>query len=85
MSLGNVTERPFSEIWADGSHPLLDALRNRQAHLKGRCARCRFLDACGGNFRVRAETVTGDLWAPDPACFLTDEEIGVAANPEAIP
>jgi len=85
VSLGNVTERPFSEIWADGSHPLLDALRNRQAHLKGRCARCRFLDACGGNFRVRAETVTGDLWAPDPACFLTDEEIGVAANPEVIP
>ncbi len=85
VSLGNVTERPFSKIWADGAHPLLDALRNRQAHLKGRCARCRFLDACGGNFRVRAETVTGDLWAPDPACFLTDEEIGVAANPEVIP
>ena len=32
-------------------------------------------DVCGGNFRVRAEAVTGDLWAPDPACYLTDEEI----------
>ena len=31
---------------------------------------------CGGNFRVRAEAATGDLWAPDPACYLTDEEIG---------
>ena len=30
---------------------------------------------CGGNFRVRAEAATGDLWAPDPACYLTDEEI----------
>ena len=27
--------------------------------------------------RVRAEAVTGDPWAPDPACYLTDEEIGL--------
>jgi hypothetical protein len=25
--------------------------------------------------RVRAEALTGDLWAPDPACYLTDAEI----------
>jgi MoaA/NifB/PqqE/SkfB family radical SAM enzyme len=30
--------------------------------------------------RVRAEAVTGNPWAPDPACYLTDEEIGVAAS-----
>jgi hypothetical protein len=22
--------------------------------------------------------VTGDLWEADPACYLTDEEIGIA-------
>jgi len=27
------------------------------------------------NFRVRAEAATGDLWACDPACYLSDEEI----------
>lgn len=75
-SFGNVRERPFSEIWTDTSaDPLLAKLKEKKKHVKGRCARCRWLDICGGNFRVRAEAVTGDVWAPDPACYLTDEEI----------
>jgi Fe-coproporphyrin III synthase len=41
----------------------------------GRCATCRYLSICGGNFRSRAEAVYDDVWAPDPACYLTDEEI----------
>jgi hypothetical protein len=28
---------------------------------------------------VRADLVHGDPWAPDPACYLTDEEIGLTA------
>ena len=79
-SLGNIADRTFGEIWSDGTHPLLAALRNRRAHLKGRCAQCRFLDLCGGNFRARAEAVTGDPWAPDPACYLTDDEIGLTGE-----
>ncbi|MCF8025762.1 MAG: 12,18-didecarboxysiroheme deacetylase [Desulfobacteraceae bacterium] len=75
-SFGNVRRRPFSEIWTDTSaDPLLEKLKDKKKHVKGRCARCRWLDICGGNFRVRAEAVTGDVWAPDPACYLTDEEI----------
>jgi len=74
-SFGNVLERPFSEIWSDLSNPLMKKLKEKKGHLKGRCARCRWLDVCGGNFRVRAEAVTGDIWAPDPACYLSDEEI----------
>jgi radical SAM protein with 4Fe4S-binding SPASM domain len=74
-TLGNVRERPFSEIWTDLSNPLLRRLRDRKAHVKGKCARCRFLEVCGGNFRVRAEAVYGDIWAEDPACYLTEEEI----------
>ena len=31
--------------------------------------------SAAGNFRARAEAVTGDIWSPDPACYLTDEEI----------
>lgn len=72
--LGNVKERPFSQIWTDLTNPLLAKLKDKRPHVTGRCATCRFLDICGGNFRVRAEA-TGDLWAPDPACYLTDEEI----------
>ncbi len=81
--LGNIRERPFSEIWTDPSNPFLARLRNRREHLRGRCATCRFLDACGGNFRARAEAVTGDPWASDPACYLTDAEIGVPVEAEA--
>jgi MoaA/NifB/PqqE/SkfB family radical SAM enzyme len=53
----------------------LTKLKDKKPHLRGRCATCRWLDVCGGNFRARAEAVTGDIWAPDPACYLTDEEI----------
>ncbi|HDZ89522.1 MAG TPA: 12,18-didecarboxysiroheme deacetylase [Deltaproteobacteria bacterium] len=74
-TFGNVLERPFSEIWSDTSDPLMKKLKEKKKHVKGRCARCRWLDICAGNFRVRAEAVTGDVWAPDPACYLTDEEI----------
>jgi 12,18-didecarboxysiroheme deacetylase len=73
--LGNVRIRPFSATWTDPSHALLARLRNRKHHLHGRCASCRWLDVCNANFRARAEALTGDMWAPDPACYLTDEEI----------
>lgn len=76
-SFGNVKERPFSEIWTDTSDELLGKLRDRKEYIKGRCADCKWLDICNGNFRVRAEAVTGDIWAEEPDCYLTDEEIGV--------
>ncbi|MGQ9654491.1 MAG: 12,18-didecarboxysiroheme deacetylase [Thermodesulfobacteriota bacterium] len=79
-SFGNVRVRPFSEIWTHPSDPLLLALKNKRPHLKGRCAVCRWVDICGGNLRVRAEAVTGDVWAPDPACYLTEEEISQEAS-----
>ncbi len=74
-SLGNIRERRFSEIWTDNAEPLLQALRNMTEHIKGKCRQCRFLDICNGNLRVRAEAIYGDIWAPDPACYLTDQEI----------
>ena len=74
-SFGNVRARPFGHIWTDLSDPLMARLKDKKRFVTGRCATCRWLDACAGNFRVRAEALTGDLWAPDPACYLTDEEI----------
>ena len=76
-SFGNVRERPFSEVWEDRSDPLMDRLKDKRLYVKGRCARCAYLDLCGGNFRVRAQAATGDTWAPDPACYLSDREIGL--------
>jgi 12,18-didecarboxysiroheme deacetylase len=74
-SFGNVRERPFSEIWTDMSDPLMARLKNKKEYVTGRCASCNWLDVCAGNFRVRAEAAQGDLWSPDPACYLTDGEI----------
>ncbi|MBN2062386.1 MAG: 12,18-didecarboxysiroheme deacetylase [Deltaproteobacteria bacterium] len=74
-SFGNVLEKPFSTIWQDLSDPLMARLKDKKRYVTGRCAACRWLDICAGNFRVRAEAVTGDVWAPDPACYLYDDEI----------
>uniref|UniRef100_A0A7V4N3J9 Pre-heme d1 synthase n=1 Tax=Thermodesulfobacterium geofontis TaxID=1295609 RepID=A0A7V4N3J9_9BACT len=81
-TFGNVRERPFSEIWMDTSNPLMAKLKEKKKYVKGRCANCKFLDLCAGNFRARAEAVTGDIWAPDPACYLTDKEIGISEKQE---
>jgi Fe-coproporphyrin III synthase len=76
-NLGNVKNRPFSEIWEDISDPLLFKLKNKKEHLKGKCRACRFLNICGGALRTRAQLLTGDPFAPDPLCYLTEEEIGL--------
>ena len=74
-SLGNIKDMPFSKIWTNTDNEFLMKLKEKKKHVKGRCAQCRWLDICGGNFRARAESVAGDPWDSDPACFLTDEEI----------
>ncbi|WP_421901186.1 12,18-didecarboxysiroheme deacetylase [Maridesulfovibrio sp.] len=74
-TFGNVLERPFSEIWTDENIELLHKLKDKKKYVGGRCAECRYLNICGGNFRARAEAYHGDIWAEDPACYLTDEEI----------
>lgn len=76
LVLGNIRERPFSEIWTDTSeNDLFKKLKEKSLHVTGHCKRCKFLSICGGNFRARALAATGNLWGEDPACYLTDEEI----------
>jgi 12,18-didecarboxysiroheme deacetylase len=79
-TFGNVRERKFGEIWEDKSNSLLAKLKDKKHHVKGRCSKCKWLDICGGNFRARAEAYYGDKWEPDPACYLTDEEIGLLVD-----
>jgi putative heme d1 biosynthesis radical SAM protein NirJ1 len=74
-TFGNVKERKFADIWTDLSNPILAGLKNRKPLLKGRCAQCKWLEVCNGNFRARAEAIHNDFWHEDPACYLTDEEI----------
>lgn len=79
-SLGNVRSRPFSEIWQDTADPIMAGLKARPRHIGGRCGKCAYFDICGGNTRIRALQLTGDPWAEDPACYLTNPEIGVRDN-----
>jgi 12,18-didecarboxysiroheme deacetylase len=74
-SFGNVRQRKFSDIWMDKTDPIMGGLKDRKKLLKGRCGRCVWQDICNGNFRVRAEAVHNDLWAEDPACYLSEDEI----------
>lgn len=78
-SFGNIKERKFSEIWMDTDDKLMAGLKNRKPLIKAnadRCARCKWFDICNANFRVRAEAIYDNVWADDPACYLTKEEIG---------
>src|SRR5574337_377924 len=76
-AFGNVRERRFGAIWDDTADLIRGIMKDRNRALHGRCGRCAYLELCGGNSRVRAEAVTGDLWASDPACYLSDEELGM--------
>ena len=75
-SLGNVRERPFSEIWEDISDPIMAGLKQRPRAVTGRCGQCAHLDICGGNTRVRAFQLSADPWSEDPGCYLSAGEIG---------
>ena len=82
-SFGNVRQRKFSEIWTDTSDPLMRGLKNRPEMIKGRCRLCKYFKLCGGSMRVRSQRVYDDPFGPDPACYLTDEEIGLTEEKKA--
>jgi heme d1 biosynthesis radical SAM protein NirJ len=85
-TVGNVKTTPFSQLWT-GDDPMLATLRTRPRPLEGRCGDCAIKDVCGGNTRIRALQVTGNPWAEDPACYLSNAEIGIedAARLEVTP
>lgn len=64
ITVGNVRERPLSEIYA--SAPLLAELRDL-SRLSGRCGYCAYREVCGGS-RAQAYAASGDLFGEDPTC-----------------
>lgn len=72
-TVGNVRERPFSEIWTSDDS-LMVKLREKEKHVTGKCGECDYKSLCSG-CRIRARAVYGDLWAEDPACYLNKEEL----------
>ncbi|GGO62360.1 heme d1 biosynthesis radical SAM protein NirJ [Roseovarius pacificus] len=82
-TIGNVKTQAFSDLWT-GDDPMLAQLRRRPRPLRGRCGVCAFKSVCGGNTRIRALQLTGDPWAEDPACYLSNDEIGVETQTERL-
>jgi radical SAM protein with 4Fe4S-binding SPASM domain len=64
MSVGNIRESKFSEVWYKS--PVFLQLRNIE-FLKGKCGLCEYKEVCGG-CRERAYTNSGDFLAEDPSC-----------------
>jgi len=62
----------------------IDNLKSQPRPLEGRCSQCNYLDVCGGNTRVRAYQLTNNFWAEDPACYLSDKEIGVQTTEQRL-
>jgi len=76
-TFGNIRERNFGDIWMDESEPLMRGLKHKAEYIKGRCRLCKYKEICTGAMRVRGYRIYNDPWAPDPACYLSDEEIGL--------
>lgn len=68
--IGNIRDRPFSDIWADTKNPVLARFRQKEAQFGGRCGACNYRELCGGGCRVRAHAVEGDFLGEDPFCFV---------------
>ncbi|WP_456323305.1 radical SAM protein [Hydrogenimonas sp.] len=72
--IGNMTEKPFSEIWLDSENEMLAKLREHPRKLGGKCENCGVMEICNGGSRSRAWAIHGDLWAEDPSCYLNEIE-----------
>ena len=73
--IGNILQQDFSDIWTNEPLPLLQKLREHPRKISGKCSVCDEIDICNGGSRSRAYAIYGDMWAEDPSCYLTTEEI----------
>ncbi|NPA29956.1 MAG: radical SAM protein [Epsilonproteobacteria bacterium] len=72
--IGDMTQKPFDALWLDEENNLLKRLREHPRRLGGKCADCGVVDICNGGSRSRAWAMSGNLWAEDPSCYLTEDE-----------
>jgi len=73
--IGNILSQDFSDIWTNEPSELLQKLREFPRKIGGKCSHCSFIDICNGGSRSRAYAIYDDMWAEDPSCYLSEEEI----------
>ncbi len=76
--LGNVRERSFADVWLNENDAVLNKIRDKSGHADPRCRKCKWFDLCKGNYRFLGSETADQYWLNEPACYLTDEEIGLA-------
>lgn len=69
VTLGNVRDKPFSDIWRNSDL----VLRLKDRNIKGHCANCSHSDKCGG-CRAMAFSYFNDPLAEDPSCWLHSDK-----------
>lgn len=69
-TIGNLLQNSLEEMM---DNELLQKLKYRENYLY-ECRNCFFIDICRGSHRERALFLKNNLWARDPACYLTEEE-----------
>jgi len=75
-SLGNIKDKTFKQIWENSTEPVLSKLRSKSKFADPRCLRCKWFSLCKGNYRFLGGKSGDEYWLNEPACYLTDEEIG---------
>jgi len=68
VSAGNVLEKPLKDILYHSE--LFNKITDRK-NLEGRCGNCKYTYTCGG-CRVMSYYYTGNVFAEDPTCFLSE-------------
>jgi len=74
ITIGNILDEEFLDIWRDNPTKLLRDLRKFPRELKGKCKDCRYLEICNGGSRSRAYAIYGDIWEFDPSCYIEEIE-----------
>lgn len=74
-TIGNYLEKDFDKVWLDEENDLLTRLREKPRQISGKCSKCSYISICNGGSRARAYAISGDLWAEDPSCYLSEQEI----------
>ncbi|SHO81058.1 Heme d1 biosynthesis protein NirJ [hydrothermal vent metagenome] len=73
--IGNIFDDDFEDIWKNKPIELLKNLREHPRNISGKCEECDYIDICNGGSRSRAYAIYGDMWAEDPSCYLSNDEI----------
>jgi len=74
MTVGNVRELSFAEIWNNRPGTVLCEIRDKKRKdLSGACGKCEYVDICGG-CRQKARFYDDNFYGEDPTCIYNPDK-----------